>query len=123
MTSVDGSTANVAGSSLDRETSEAIFGRDGSVALIEVAVPRADVAPLDADQEPVVVSITADGSTFIGDTEVTDAGMKYVARLGQLHELDLRGTRLSDQGLRQLAGLGRLERIALGRTRLSSPPP
>jgi len=40
---------------------------------IEVAVPRADVAPLEADQEPVIVSINADGSTFIGDQEVTGA--------------------------------------------------
>ena len=40
---------------------------------VEVAVPRADVAPLDADQDPVIVSIMADGSTFIGDQEVTGA--------------------------------------------------
>ncbi len=40
---------------------------------VEVAVPQADVAPLEADQEPVIVSIMADGTTFIGDQEVTGA--------------------------------------------------
>jgi hypothetical protein len=43
VTSRDGSTAHVAGASLDRETSEAIFRRRGDVALIEVGVPRASI--------------------------------------------------------------------------------
>jgi hypothetical protein len=40
VTLADGSTTSVAGSSLDGDTSEAIFRRHGTVALIEVGVPR-----------------------------------------------------------------------------------
>ena len=40
VTWVDGSTVDMVGSSLDREISEAIFGRNGTIARIEVAVPR-----------------------------------------------------------------------------------
>ena len=39
---------------------------------IEVSVPRADIAPLEADTDPVIVSITGDGKIFIGDTDVTE---------------------------------------------------
>jgi len=37
---------------------------------VEVNVPRADVAPLAPDSEPIIVSITADDRTYIGDAEV-----------------------------------------------------
>nr|MDJ0961630.1 hypothetical protein [Acidimicrobiia bacterium] len=43
VTSADGSSTSISGSSIDRETSEAIFGRRGDVALIEVAVPRTTI--------------------------------------------------------------------------------
>lgn len=37
---------------------------------VEVDLPQATVAPLTPESEPVIVSLTADGSTFIGDTEI-----------------------------------------------------
>jgi len=38
---------------------------------VEVAIPRADVPPLRATEEPFFVSFQSDGTIFVGDTPVT----------------------------------------------------
>ncbi len=37
---------------------------------VEVNLPQASIAPLTPDSEPLIVSLAADGSTYIGDTDV-----------------------------------------------------
>lgn len=37
---------------------------------VEVDLPQANVAPLTPDSEPIIVSLAANGQTFIGDAEV-----------------------------------------------------
>jgi biopolymer transport protein TolR len=37
---------------------------------VEVDLPQANVAPLTPDSEPIIVSLTSTGQTFIGDAEV-----------------------------------------------------
>jgi hypothetical protein len=44
VTNVDGTTSEVAGRSLDQATSDAVFARRQSVALIEVSVPRSSIS-------------------------------------------------------------------------------
>jgi RNA polymerase sigma factor (sigma-70 family) len=49
---------------------------------------------------------------------VTDAGMKALAALKNLHTLDLGGTKVTDAGLKQLAGLKNLHTLYLVGTRV-----
>ncbi len=78
---------------------------------VEVAVPSADIAPLTADQEPVIVSIEADGSTYIGDQEVTGADFEtLLARVVEARRATtvfVRGDSLAAYGLvaRAIAGV------------------
>lgn len=49
---------------------------------IEVAVPRADVRPLTAQERPFYISVTADGTVFMEDTPMTAA--EFEGLFGQL---------------------------------------
>jgi len=44
----------------------------------------------------------------LGDTQITDAGLKDVAKLQNLEELDLENTQITDEGLKEVAKLQRL---------------
>ena len=87
---------------------------------IEVAVPRADVAPLDAEQEPVVVSVTGDGRVFIGDTEVTEGDFATIlARVIEAQgarTVFVKGDSLASYGdvARAIAAVQDLEQVGIG---------
>jgi hypothetical protein len=46
-------------------------------------------------------------------TDLTDAGLKVVAKMPNLEHLDLRGTAIGDEGVRALAGLQNLQTLSL----------
>src|SRR5262249_54974808 len=46
-------------------------------------------------------------------TKVTDAGLKHLAGLKQLHSLYLSDTRVTNAGLKHLAGLKQIQRLGL----------
>jgi hypothetical protein len=52
-------------------------------------------------------------------TQVTDAGLKYLAALSNLQWLDLSGTKVSDTGLNELAGLKQLKTLRLNDTQVT----
>jgi hypothetical protein len=54
-----------------------------------------------------------------GSRNVTDAGVRHLARLPRLKHLDLSGTKVTDQGLEALRGLPELETIAVAWTRVT----
>jgi Leucine-rich repeat (LRR) protein len=66
-----------------------------------------------AKDEPIV-------GVYLGSTKVTDAGLKHLAGLKQLRELDLSDTQVTDAGLKHLAGLKQLKELSLGRTQVTS---
>ncbi|QJW91937.1 ribonuclease inhibitor [Spirosoma taeanense] len=49
----------------------------------------------------------------LGETDVTDAAMAYIAKLKNLQKLHLEQTRVTDSGIRQLKGLDNLEYLNL----------
>ena len=87
---------------------------------VDVAVPRADVAPLEAEQEPVIVSIQADGATFIGDQEVTGADFEtLLARVVEAtgaRTVFLKGDSLAVYGqvARAIAAVQGLDAVSIG---------
>lgn len=50
----------------------------------------------------------------IGNTKVTDAGLKCLAALGELESLTLSCTKITDAGLKELAPLRKLRKLYLG---------
>ena len=54
-----------------------------------------------------------------GSKELTDAGLRHLARLPSLEHLDLSGTAISDAGVDVLRGLPRLRTISLAWTRVT----
>lgn len=55
----------------------------------------------------------------LGNTQVTDAGLKHLRRLKNLKQLNLHGTQITDAGLECLSGLVQLEELDLGRTQVT----
>jgi hypothetical protein len=53
------------------------------------------------------------------DTGVSDAGLKDLAALQHLKELNLSGTQITDAGLKQLAGFPQLQVLYLNATKVS----
>ena len=54
-----------------------------------------------------------------GSTDLSDDGLRHLARLPQLKHLDLSGTAITDRGLRVLRDLPALETILLAATRIT----
>ena len=52
----------------------------------------------------------------LGDTKITDAGLKHVKELKSLHTLDLRLTKVTDAGLKELKECKSLQRLTLFET-------
>jgi Leucine-rich repeat (LRR) protein len=72
--------------------------------------------------EGVVSRLPAPGRAFglaLGNTRITDAGLKELAGLKNLRWLVLRDTQITDAGLKELAGLQNLQRLDLGFTRIT----
>jgi len=55
----------------------------------------------------------------LGDTKITDAGLKELKELKSLQGLDLRGTNITDAGLKELKELQRLRWLDLGGTNIT----
>ena len=55
----------------------------------------------------------------LSETQVTDAGLKRIAELRELHSLSLDDTRVTDEGLKQLRGLKKLTMLAIIGTKVT----
>ena len=56
---------------------------------------------------------------YLGNTQVTDAGLAHLSKRKDLKELHLRGRRITDAGLVHLSGLTNLERLTLWGSRVT----
>lgn len=69
---------------------------------IEVAVPRADVQPLTAQDEPFFVTVTDDGRIFIEQSEVPveqfEETLTELAAAGGFEQVYIRGDSLANYG-------------------------
>ena len=69
---------------------------------IEVNIPRADVQPLTAENEPFYISILADGTIFMEETEVTleelEASLPQLLAVGSVQRIYIRGDSLASWG-------------------------
>ena len=52
-------------------------------------------------------------------TQITDAGLKDMAKLQQLKKLNLNGTKITDAGLKDVAKLKKLESLRLDGTKVT----
>lgn len=69
---------------------------------IEVAIPRAQVQPLTAEDEPFYVSILRDGTIFMEESEVTlaelETGLPRLLATGRINRVFIRGDSLAPYG-------------------------
>ncbi len=69
---------------------------------IEVAIPRADVQPLMAQDAPFFITVLADGRIFMEETEVTleelQAGLPQLLAAGTVERVFIRGDSLAPYG-------------------------
>jgi biopolymer transport protein ExbD len=69
---------------------------------VEVAVPRADVQPLTAQDEPFFVSVTPDGRVFVEETAMTVAefkeGIPGLLAAGGIEMVYIRGDSTANYG-------------------------
>ena len=59
------------------------------------------------------------GEIGLSGTQITDAGLKDLAKLQNLTSLMLNGTKTSDEGLKEVAKLQQLEQLYLSNTRIT----
>ena len=55
----------------------------------------------------------------LSSTQITDAGLKEVAKLKQLEYINLNGTQITDEGLKEVANLQRLTSLHLSSTQIT----
>jgi len=55
----------------------------------------------------------------LGDTQITDAGLRDVAKLQNLEELVLENTQITDEGLKEVAKLQNLKELHLADTKVT----
>ena len=69
---------------------------------IEVSVPRADVQPLTSQDRPFYISVTKDGTIYMGETVVTleqlESGLGQLLSVGDIERVFLRGDSLAPFG-------------------------
>ena len=69
---------------------------------VEVDVPRADVQPITASDEPFIVTVTRDGRVFVEETPMTVdefvEAFPQLAAAGSLERVYLRGDSLASYG-------------------------
>ena len=69
---------------------------------IEVAIPRADVRPLTAQEEPFFISVRQDGSILMEETPVTleelEAGLPQLLAAGTVERVYIRADSLAPYG-------------------------
>jgi Leucine-rich repeat (LRR) protein len=68
--------------------------------------------------EPLPAPTSAFG-LYLGETDITDAGLKVVAKLQQLTMLVLVGTQITDAGLKEVAKLQQLTKLDLSYTQIT----
>jgi len=56
---------------------------------------------------------------YLRDTQITDAGLKELAKLQKLTDLRLSGTQITDAGLKEVAKLENLTSLYLGGTKIT----
>ena len=90
---------------------------------IEVGVPRADVAPLTADEEPLIVDVLASGEIVFSETVVRyedfDGVLAQVVTARNVGQIYIRGDSLASHGdmvrvLAKVQDLARREGIRFG---------
>ena len=91
---------------------ELLLPKDKEVRLNISREASADLSPLAALDANAVHRLLLYG------TRVDDDGLKYVAHLSGLEELDLRGTRVTNQGMEYLLPLRSLKNLDIGQTRV-----
>lgn len=69
---------------------------------IEVAIPRADVRPLTTQDEPLMISVTRDGTIYLEETAFSmdelDSGLEDLVRASAVEQIYIRGDSLANFG-------------------------
>ncbi|WP_339907125.1 hypothetical protein [Symmachiella dynata] len=86
--------------------------------VTEPGIVRPFWIPDAVDDEYLELFLRGTG-VWLSDTQVSDAGLKYLHGLTNLRELDLRNTQVTDAGLEQLRGLTKLVELSLAMTQVS----
>jgi len=60
------------------------------------------------------------GELVLEETNLSDAGMKYISTFSQLQRLELSGTKITDAGVKELAGSAHLRSLVLDSTQLTN---
>lgn len=84
-----------------------------SLAILALPPEWTTDATLDYLDNPILRQLS------VGESAVTDEGLKKLARLKNLKSLDLAGTRITDEALKTLATFPSLKGISLQRTRVT----
>ena len=84
--------------------------------IVEKTVRRLIKKPVGRLTEADLEKVT---KSFLGRTDITDAGLKDVAKLQQLEGLWLTGTKITNAGLKDVAKLQKLTRLGLRETEIT----
>jgi len=90
----------------------------GPLALRNLVTLRLDLTQIGDETLAQLAASECKGLRILSlaGTRVSDQGLKHVAGLAQLEELDLRATAISDEGTEHLKSLAGLKRLVLGQT-------
>jgi biopolymer transport protein TolR len=87
---------------------------------VEIQVPEADVAPLTAQTEPIIVTVQRDGRVFLAETEIPGddlrASLPQLLRAAGARTVYIRGDAQADYGevLSIIATVSHVEGITFG---------
>jgi biopolymer transport protein ExbD len=87
---------------------------------VEIQVPEADVAPLTAQTEPIIVTVQRDGRVFLAETEIPGddlrASLPQLLRAAGARTVYIRGDAQADYGevLSIIAAVSHVEGITFG---------
>ena len=87
---------------------------------VEIQVPEADVAPLTAQTEPIIVTVRRDGRVFLAETEIPSedlrASLPQLLRAAGAQTVYIRGDAQADYGevLSIIATVSHVEGITFG---------
>ena len=78
--------------------------------------PRGKFAPPPKFTKAELARVT---TLFLANTQITDAGLKDIAKMQQLISLGLEDTKITDAGLKDIAKLQNLTVLSLGNTKIT----
>jgi len=87
---------------------------------VEIQVPEADVAPLTAQTEPIIVTVQRDGRVFLAETEIPSEDLRtslpQLLRAAGAQTVYIRGDAQADYGevLSIIAAVSHVEGITFG---------